>query len=489
MTITIRDLLNRARWRDGDLHSLSISVVHRGAPGDRRVVSGGRIASVGASGIEVDEPLDAALGSALDGVADEEPTHFIPYHRFLEIAGSGGVLWDKDAGMRPAPHRGRHEEDAADVASPPRRAAAEEGTAVRSPVGRVVSSQSGSALVIDGSAGEGGGQILRTSLALSVLTGAPFVLENIRAGRKKPGLMRQHLTSVRACAVISGAELEGATLGSTRLSFRPGPVRGGEHTLDIGSAGSVSLVLQTLALPLALGDAPSVVTVRGGTHARWAPPHPFLEEAWLPLVQRMGADLRLELRGVGFYPAGGGEVLMTTAPSGPLAPLHLEPRDVEQDGPLDVSMTAIVSGLPEGIARRELSVAAAALTSGVAPRLRSETVRSPGPGNAIWLTAVNRRTGLTNVFSAIGEQGVRAEEVGATVAADFERWLASKASVEEHLTDQLMLPIALAGEGSFTCDRLTLHAFTNLEVIAAFTGRRFEIRQLEEQLFVVSLGG
>ena len=337
-------------------------------------------------------------------------------------------------------------------------------------------------LVIDGSAGEGGGQILRTSLTLSMSTGTPFVLERIRAGRKKPGLMRQHLTCVRAAAAICGAELEGATLGSTRLVFRPGAVVGGDHELDVGSAGSVCLVLQTIALPLALSPRPSRVCVRGGTHAKWAPPYPFLEEAWLPLVRRSGAEISLELRRSGFYPAGGGEVIMTTEPTAALAALHLGPSGTA----LSVTLRAIVAGISEGIARRELS-SAAELLAGTSLQLTSASVHSPGPGNAMWLSAHDASSGVTNVFSAIGDVGVRAEEIGRVVAEAFVAWRASGTSVDAHLADQLMLPIALAGEGSFTCDALTLHSQTNMEVIRAFTGRRFRAWELGESRIRVSL--
>ncbi len=460
---TLRDLLNRSRWRDGGLHTLEIGMVHRGAPGDLRVVSGSRVADVGAAGVEL-----------TPDTADVE-TIFVPYHRFRWIhTPDGTVVWDKAAGLGaeplPATTIASHEE-------------IEEGVEVPSSL-RVVlrDGAEGAPMVIDGSAGEGGGQILRTSLALSMLTGKPFVLERIRARRKKAGLMRQHLTCVKAAAAVCGAELEGAALGSSRLVFRPGRVEGGEHELDIGSAGCVSLVLQTIALPLALAAGESRVRVRGGTHALWAPPHPFFEEAWLSLVQRAGADISLELVSAGFYPAGGGEVVMTVRPSGALAPLHLPAPSAE----LAVSLRAIVSNLSEGIARRELSTAAELLT-GTKVTLSSASVRSPGPGNAIWLSARDEVTGVTNVFSGIGKVDVRAEDVGRAVAEAFLGWRETGTSIEAHLADQVMLPIALAGEGSFTCDALTLHARTNLEVIHAFTGRRFRAWDLGGSRFRVAL--
>lgn len=474
---TLRDILNRARWAAENLHDLELLVVHRGAPSDQRAIAGSRVLAVLPGGVEIapDE-------------SDSEST-FVPYHRFLSIrALEGALVWSK--GQGPTANTPADSERAASESAPSAAPATvglrviETGVEVL-PTFSVLLSQANAAqgLVIDGSAGEGGGQILRTSLALSMLTGTPFTLERIRAGRKKPGLMRQHLTAVKAAAQIANAEVEGAALGSTRLVFRPGSVDGGEYELDIGSAGSAALVLQTLALPLALAQKPSRVCVRGGTHARWAPIYPFLELSWLPLMQGAGAQLSLSLHKTGFYPAGGGEVLMTSAPSSALGPLHLTPSPE----PLDLTLEAIVAGIPESIARRELTTAAE-LLHGTPLALRSATVKSPGPGNAMWLVARARgEHAATNVFSGIGEQGVSAEQVAESVANAFMTWRDSNTSVEEHLADQVMLPIALAGEGSYTCSTLSLHARTNIEVIHAFSGLRLCAWDLGDARFRVEL--
>ncbi|MDB4995084.1 MAG: 3-terminal-phosphate cyclase [Myxococcaceae bacterium] len=460
----IRELLNRARWRDAGLHALEVHVLHRGAAGDRRVIAGSRIAAIRSAGIE------------LVPETEEGDTIFVPYHRFLAISGPDGALWSKEA---------RAVAEAVEVEHAVRvEPALTPGVEIVSTLEVVLhEATKESPLVIDGSAGEGGGQILRTSLALSMATGTPFVLEKIRAGRKKPGLMRQHLSCVKAAALVCGAEVEGATLGSTRIAFRPGPIAPGDHVIDIGSAGSVSLVLQTLALPLALATTASRITVRGGTHALCAPPFPFLDRAWLPLMRRAGAQLGLELVATGFYPAGGGEVVMTVSPAtGPLTPLHLGEGAVLRA----LELRAVVAGLSEGIARRELASAAELLTDS-SVTLASESVRSPGPGNAMWLVACDDGTGVSNVFSAIGDVGTSAEDVGAGVARGFLAWRASGTSIEAHLADQVMLPIALAGEGSFTCNELTLHARTNMEVIRAFTGHRLRAWDLGESRFRVAL--
>jgi RNA 3'-terminal phosphate cyclase (ATP) len=463
---TLRDILNRARWASGDLHTLRVVVVHRGAPNDQRVIAGGSILDVQPEGIEL-APEEAEAESV-----------FVPYHRFLAIrAADGCAIWDKQLGERPRSTL-RAELPAAEVAREQEGVELQpEFSVLRSPIG------SPEGLVIDGSAGEGGGQILRSSLALSLLGGVPFTLERIRAGRKKPGLMRQHLTAVKAAAAISNASVEGAALGSTRLRFSPGPIRAGEYELDVGSAGSAALVLQTIALPLALQAASSQVRVRGGTHALWAPIYPFLEGAWAPLLARAGVALSLVQRGVGFYPAGGGEIAMTCGGSA-LRPLHLGTSQT----PAKLELSAIVAGLSEGIARRELAAAAALLVD-TPLSLHSATVRSPGPGNAVWLAArASDASAASNVFSAIGEVGVSAEQVGEAVAAAYLKWRESGASVEEHLSDQIMLPIALAGAGSFSASALSLHARTNIEVIHAFTGARFRVWELDASRFRFELG-
>ena len=455
--VSQRDILNRARWRDDGLEALVVHVLHRGAPGDLREIHGRFISAIRGGGIDV-----APASECVDA-------SFVPYHRFLAILGpDGGVLWSKERGEPAA---------VVEVAPAP--------TPARTEITRafdVVVHEGSGELVIDGSVGEGGGQMLRTSLTLSLATGTPFVLENIRAGRTRPGLLRQHLTAVNAAALLSGAVVEGAVLGSSRLVFRPGPVRGGDHVLDIGSAGSVGLVLQAIALPLLGCERASRITIRGGTHALWAPAFPFLAQAWLPLVRRAGAKIGLGLDRVGFHPAGGGAVTLTTEPSGTLAPLHVREGGLASE----LVLRAIVAGLPEAIGERELAAAAALLTD---ERLDigTTTVDAPGKGNAMWLVARDETTGVANVFTGIGEVGVAAEKIGADVANAFLAWRASGAAVEGHLADQLMLPIVLAGEGSFTCSELTLHAWTNIAVIEAFTGKRLRAFDLGDGRFRVEL--
>ncbi|MDR2187162.1 MAG: RNA 3'-terminal phosphate cyclase [Azonexus sp.] len=332
---------------------------------------------------------------------------------------------------------------------------------------------------LDGSRGEGGGQILRTALSLSMITGRPFVIERIRAGRKKPGLLRQHLTAVQAASAICGARTEGATPGSERLSFQPGPIRAGDYRFAIGSAGSCTLVLQTVLPALWFADGPSTLAVSGGTHNPAAPPADFLIRSWQPLMQRMGVTLDIELRRHGFYPAGGGEVRATTAPVTAWRPLDLEDR-----GALcRISATGIVAGIAADVARRETARAASQLGA-LAEELRVLPA-SEGPGNTLLLTLEYEK--VTEIFSACGERGLPAETVADRAAAEARQYRDSAAAVGQHLADQLLLPVALAGQGRFTTDVLSPHLKTNGQIIESFLPLRFGFAA-GERCVRVSLG-
>lgn len=336
---------------------------------------------------------------------------------------------------------------------------------------------------IDGSMGEGGGQVLRTSLALSAITGQPFRIRRIRAGRERSGLLRQHLTGVRAAAEVCGAEVEGDALGSAELVFRPGPIRPGDYTFAIGTAGSAGLVLQTVLPILLSGSGPSSVEVSGGTHNESSPPAQFLERAFLPLVARMGPAIGFALERWGFYPAGGGRYRVTLAPA-PLRPLVLEER-----GPIEaLDLVAAVANLPARIAHRELATLREEL--GVEdPRAgRALEVPSDGPGNVVWVEA--RSEHVTEVFTGFGRRGVPAERVAAEAAAELRSWLELDVPVGEHLADQLLLPIALARGGSFRTVPPSLHTRTNVEVIARFVDARFRLEPVRDEsgAWRISLG-
>lgn len=321
---------------------------------------------------------------------------------------------------------------------------------------------------IDGSFGEGGGQVVRSSLALSVLTGTPFELENLRAGRRKPGLLRQHLTALRAAAAISGAEVEGAELGSQRIRFEPHGLEPGAYSFAIGSAGSANLVLQTVLPPLLQASGPSTLVLEGGTHNPKAPSFDFLTKSFLPLLAQCGPQVRLELDRYGFYPAGGGQLTAHIQP-GPLTGFELT-----ETLPIELAAVALVSNLAGSIAKRELEVLGHQLQ--IPPeRLRVLEVPSRGPGNVVWVEAKSAL--FTACFTTLGEKGRSAERVATELAREVQGWQASGAPVCEHLADQLLIPLAMAGGGSFRTVAPSLHTLTNMAIVERFLPVVFSSRE------------
>ncbi|WP_374567460.1 RNA 3'-terminal phosphate cyclase [Ideonella sp.] len=327
---------------------------------------------------------------------------------------------------------------------------------------------------LDGSAGEGGGQILRTGLALAMCTGQPLRIHSIRAKRAKPGLMRQHLSCVQAAQAVSGATVSGAELGSSALQFEPGAVRAGDYRFAVGTAGSCTLVLQTVLPVLMRAEASSRIELSGGTHNPMAPPFHFIERCFAPLLKRMGVGLALQLRRHGFYPAGGGEAVATIAP----AEHGLQPFDLLHRGALrEAYAECLVPGLSRGVANRELSTLGEAM--GWSPdQLHTPAVRQDeGPGNALMATLAYEQ--VTELVTAFGEKNRSAESVAAAVVAELRAFQASAAAVGPHLADQLALPLALAVHDSgraaaYGFTELTEHARTNFQVIEAFLPVRCE---------------
>ncbi len=336
-------------------------------------------------------------------------------------------------------------------------------------------------LHIDGAIGEGGGQILRTALSLSLCLGKPFRIDRIRATRARPGLQRQHLAAVRAAAAIGDAEVSGAERGSQSLEFRPGKVRPGEYHFDIGSAGSTTLVLQTLLPPLMLADTPSRLTLEGGTHNPLAPPFEFLQAAYLPQLADMGARIQLTLERAGFYPAGGGCLHAVVQPVQKLRPLHRETRGKETAR----HAIALLARLPRHIAERELAVIARAFQIDESGLEIREEKRSPGPGNAVSLFLEAER--ITEVFTGFGQRGVPAERVAQRVVDAAREYLDAGVPVGKHLADQLLLPIALASEGSFVTLPPTAHTITNMATIRHFTDAEFQAVRLNGNRWRISL--
>jgi RNA 3'-terminal phosphate cyclase (ATP) len=339
---------------------------------------------------------------------------------------------------------------------------------------------------IDGSRGEGGGQILRTSLALAMITGRPLRMRRIRAGRARPGLRRQHLACVEAAAQLCHGEVRGATLGSQDLELVPHAITGGELAIDIGTAGSTTLVVQTILVPAIAAGLPLCAVIRGGTHNPLAPPFEFLDRVYLPHLRAMGADVALALDRHGFASGGRrgprGDRDGAADPRGPGDGAHgqltvtvgastgagtaLRPIEVVEAGPVTARRaTVVVARLPTHVADRELAIVQQRL--GFAPgECEVREVREGGPANVL-LLEVERAQGR-ELVSSLGEQGLRAELVAQRACDELVAFLAAAVPVGEHLADQLVLPLAVAGGGRFRAAPLSLHATTNLETIRCF---------------------
>jgi RNA 3'-terminal phosphate cyclase (ATP) len=337
-------------------------------------------------------------------------------------------------------------------------------------------------ITIDGSQGEGGGQILRSSLALSLVTGQPFQIKNIRSGRQKPGLMRQHLTAVQAAAKVGNAEVTGAAIGSLDLTFKPGKVQPGHFDFSIGTAGSVTLVLQTILPALLLASGKSSLTLEGGTHNPFAPPWDFLAKTFLPLITTMGPHIETELVKHGFFPAGGGKFNVSITPATKLSELELLNRgEITRR-----SARALISNLPLNIAHRELKVVGHALNWARELLNTEEIKNSCGPGNVVILEFESER--VTEVFTGFGEYGVPAESVAEKAVDEAKHYLAAGVPVGRRLADQLMLPIALAGKGCYLTSPLSQHSKTNLDVIRSFIAIKMSVEQMDGSKCMVQFG-
>ncbi len=328
---------------------------------------------------------------------------------------------------------------------------------------------------IDGSAGEGGGQILRTSLTLSCITCKSLRIENIRASRRNPGLANQHLSCVRAACQICNGQSHGATKGSKLLDFQPGPIRSGDYHFDIGSAGSASLVIQPLLPALFLADKPSTVTVTGGTHNPWAPPFDFLDETFLPAIANAGFDGICTLIRHGFYPAGGGKITF-----------NIQPRQKNTDQIIDLCQPVRKSRIKGRIYTAKLPVRVAQhqrkllLQSklNVKNNEHIDVEDSDGPGNCVMIRLCDSER--TTVLTAFGMRGKPSEEVINEVVGLAEGFLARDTAVDRFLADQLLIYMAIAKAGSFTTNELSSHLQTNMEVIKKFLPVIFDVEHQEQ---------
>ena len=340
-------------------------------------------------------------------------------------------------------------------------------------------------VVIDGSYGEGGGQVLRSALTLAALTGQPTRIEHISAGRSRPGLRPQHLTAVRAAAAVCEARLEGDELGSQTVTFEPaGPPASGSYTFDVaavtrgGSAGSVALLVQTVLLPLALAKGDSRLTLRGGTHVPWAPPASYLEHVFLPLLARMGVGAHLDLMRWGFYPAGGGEIqVRVEGRAKSLCPIALTGRKELQR----IWGTAVVMNLPAHIPQRMADRARNVLAgAGLRARVEPLRLRGAGPGAGIFLfaeyTAWPTGEAVAVGFTAYGRKGLPAERVAEDACEQLLLHHRSGAPADSHLADQLVLPMALAdGESRVRTSQVSQHLLTNVWVVRRFLARNVRV--------------
>ncbi len=334
-------------------------------------------------------------------------------------------------------------------------------------------------LEIDGNYGEGGGQILRSSLSLSAIFQRPIRISGIRAGRKKPGLAPQHLTCVNAVAAITNAEVVNGTLGSQTLTFRPQEISGGNYTFDVAdirpSAGALSLVFQSVALPLSYAKVPSTVTLRGGTHVPWSPTVHYLQEIFIPMAAKFGFKGSIQLNRWGWYPKGGGEAIAKVQPTANWRGVQLRHRGKLQK----VCGISAASNLPEHIINRQHNQIQKRLAQFDAPvdiaQVKGESI---GQGTYVFLKAEfeNAQAG----FSALGARGKRAERVADEACQALENFLALDAAIDPHLADQLILPMALAKEESrFTTSRITRHLTTNIGLVQQFLPVRFEVNGAE----------
>ncbi len=338
-------------------------------------------------------------------------------------------------------------------------------------------------ITIDGSFGEGGGQILRSSLALSLVTGKALRIDNIRSGRSRPGLMRQHLTAVMAATDVGAAEVDGAEIGSQRIEFHPRSIRAGEFHLAVGTAGSATLVLQTVLPALLIADKPSSLVLEGGTHNPYAPPFDFLEKAFLPLIERMGPGAKAILERPGFYPAGGGRFRVELEPTAKLQGFEL----IDRGALVRCDARALVALLPRKIGERELSTLKKKLAQDNEGWRVEEVQGSRGPGNVLIVEVEHEH--VIDVFTGFGERRVKSETVAERAAKQVKRYLAADVPVGLQLADQLLLPLSMAGSGKFRTVKPSRHTTTNIAVIQEFLDVTLSVEQVGEDVVEIEVKG
>lgn len=333
---------------------------------------------------------------------------------------------------------------------------------------------------IDGAMGEGGGQILRSSLSLSMCTGTPVKIENIRAGRKKPGLLRQHLACVRASQKICNAQVIGDELGSSCVEFIPGEIKAGKYECAIGTAGSTSLLFQTLLPALMSADQTSELYLEGGTHNDAAPSFDFMNQSFMPALEKMNVHAKLNLERYGFYPNGGGAWSAKIEPMHDVKPLNL----IERGTLLKQCAVATSAKIPDHVTERELQyIRKKCLWT--ENELKQRIVESHGPGNIVSLNLDFEN--VTEVFDAVGRLGASAERVAGQCVRKMKRYLDTSAPVGENLCDQLLVPMAIGNGGKFRTIRPSEHSKTNIHVIQSLTNVTITCEKIDEDLFEINV--
>ncbi len=340
---------------------------------------------------------------------------------------------------------------------------------------------------IDGSYGEGGGQILRTSLALACALGKPIEISNIRKARKKPGLQPQHLTAVLAAAAISRARVTGAELSSTSITFEPHALHGGNYEFNVsekrGSAGSTSLILQTIMLPLCFAGQPAYITVFGGTHVPWSPTFHYLRYVFLPMLSRINAKMHIDIEKWGWYPGGGGAVTASIIPCERIVPIRILSRGRS----LLVAGLSAVSNLPRDIAVRQRNrVVDILMEKGIDANIEIVDAPSPGKGTLVFLKAEFEN--VTSGFDALGAVGKRAEEVADEACQSLIMYTNGSGALDPHLADQIIPYLVLAGgDSEYTTASITGHLLTNIWVVKQFLDVDIQVKGKEGEAGLISI--
>ena len=335
---------------------------------------------------------------------------------------------------------------------------------------------------INGSFGEGGGQILRTSLALSMLTGQKFKIENIRAKRKKPGLLRQHLTAVKAAGDVCQANISGNALHSQVLQFSPGKVSSGNYHFKVGTAGSTTLILQTILPALMKANGESEVQIEGGTHNPYAPPFDFIDLVFAPIINQMGPELSLTLDKIGFFPAGGGKISARILPAQSIRTIEL----MEKGDLVNTSVRSVSSQIPAAIGVEEINQIKHRLNLSDEDCL-AEMVESSGPGNIVMIK--RHYQNITELFTGFGQIRVSHKRVVNRAVGTCNIYEEADVPVGEFLADQLLIPMAIAGAGRVKTLKPSNHTITNIEVIKKFLDVKINTYQLNELQWLIEVGG